>query len=166
MKYLSLHLDLEAIILKVKTKFFPSRAFRLSQDHLFCNCFSRMLQKIGSRKVVRVLAEKSGSRNLVREKWLTRKRSEFAEPLFQNHVSTLFQNSGCRINGPLGKIISNALKYLSIESYIQAFLDLYLWNLKFRSKYINTLNNSLLATLWSSLPLSLPSVYVGCIPAC
>ena len=88
----------------------------------------------------------------LREKWLTRKKSEFAEPLFQNHVSTLFQNSGCRINGPLGKIISNALKYLSIESYIQAFLDLYLWNLKFRSKYINTLNNSLLATLWSSLP--------------
>ena len=67
--------------------------------------------------------EKSGSRNLVREQWLTRKKggfipqiqlfsgwrkvvdqkkkSEFAEPLFQNHFSTLFQNSGCRINGPL-----------------------------------------------------------------
>ena len=45
-----------------------------SQDHLFCKC----------RKVVReIWFEKSGSRNLVREKWLTRKKN----PSLKNHFS-------------------------------------------------------------------------------
>ena len=58
-----------------------------SLSHLICNHFSR--------KVVlqtRIFL-------LVREKWLTRKKSEFTEPLFQDNFSTLFQKSGCRING-------------------------------------------------------------------
>ena len=42
--------------------------------------------------------ERSGSANSDFFFWF--EKSEFAEPLFQNHISTLFQKSGCRLNGP------------------------------------------------------------------
>ena len=72
----------------------------------------KQFEKSGSRKVVDqkkrwfytinphfFWLEKSGSANsdyfLVGKKWLTRKEN----PILQNHYSTLFQKSGCRLNG-------------------------------------------------------------------
>ena len=71
---------------------------------LFCALDFCSSQKSSSRKVVdqkkrwfyTINLHFSGSRKVVDQK----KKSEFAQPLFQNHFSTLFQKRGCRINGP------------------------------------------------------------------
>ena len=79
-----------------------------------------LFQKSGSRKVVLQIQifffrlEKSGSANSdffsgsrkvvdQKNRWVYTINPPFldsVEPLFQNHFSTLFQKSGCRLNGP------------------------------------------------------------------
>ena len=84
------------------------------------------------RKVVQeIWFEKSGWRKMVGEKWLTRKKSEFAEPLFWHHFSTLFWKSGCRINGPLVDWKSKCLKF-SLHVSTHKSITWEKINLKFR----------------------------------
>ena len=92
----------------------------LAVGHLICNHFSKCFKKSGSRKVVREQwFEKSGSRKVVDQKtrWIytinhifsgqrkvfdQKKKSEFAEPLFQTFLEKWLQIKCASLNAGSG----------------------------------------------------------------